>query len=298
MSKVSYETVLENLFDGVYFVDRDRRITIWNRGAERITGFEKAEVIGKCCADNILRHIDADGRELCESGCPLSATLADGETRESNIFLHHHQGHRVPVSVRISPVRDDQGEVIGGIEVFSDNSSSVKLLQELELLKQEAFLDGLTGIGNRRYADLAVQTRIFDLETHGIGFGVVFLDIDHFKGFNDTYGHKTGDDVLVMVAKTVSGLLRSSDIFARWGGEEFVVLLPQVNSMLLNNIAERIRTFIEKSFIMSGGARISVTASIGATLGRPGDTTESVMERADRLMYAGKESGRNRVTVG
>ena len=298
MKEVSSETILENLFDGVYFVGKDKRITVWNKGAERITGFEKKEVVGKGCADNILRHIDAEGRELCISGCPLSFTLADGIIREDNVFLRHKQGHRLPVSVRISPVRDDQGEIIGAIEVFTDNSSSLQLLKELELLKQEAYLDSLTGIGNRRYADITLQTRIHEYQNHGIRFGVIFLDIDHFKVCNDTYGHKTGDDVLVMVGKTIAGLLRNSDIVARWGGEEFVILLPSINASFLKTISQRIKIFIQRSYIMSGTTKISVTASLGATLGIPGDTPETIIRRADSLMYVSKESGRNCVTIG
>lgn len=298
MEEVTSDIILENLFDGVYFVGRDKRITVWNKGAERITGFEKQEVIGRGCADHILRHIDADGRELCLSGCPLSATMADGMVREANIYLHHKQGHRLPVSVRISAVRNDQGEIIGGIEVFTDNSSSIQLMKELELRKQESYLDSLTGIGNRRYADITLQTRIHEKQNHNIPFGLIFLDIDHFKTFNDTYGHKTGDDVLIMVGKTITGLLRTSDIVARWGGEEFVILLPAINANLLKTISQRIKIFIQRSFIMAGATKISVTASLGATMGSHNDTPESIVQRADSLMYASKESGRNRVTIG
>lgn len=298
MIEVTSDVILENLFDGVYFVDRDRCITIWNKGAERITGFEKKEVIGRRCADNILRHIDADGRELCLSGCPLAATLADGSVREADVYLHHKQGHRLPVSVRISAVRNSAGEIIGGMEVFTDNLNSMRLMKELELLKLEAYLDSLTGIGNRRYADITLQTRILEQQNHNISFGLIFLDIDHFKIFNDTYGHKTGDDVLIMVGKTIAGLLRSTDIVARWGGEEFIILLPAINPTLLKSISQRVRLFIQRSYLMVGTTKLSVTASLGATLGIPGDTPESVTRRADSLMYVSKMSGRNRVTIG
>ncbi|MBT1072814.1 sensor domain-containing diguanylate cyclase [Pelotalea chapellei] len=298
MIEVTSDVILENLFDGVYFVDKDRCITIWNKGAERITGFEKKEVIGRRCADNILRHIDADGRELCLSGCPLAATLADGSVREADVYLHHKQGHRLPVSVRISAVRNSAGEIIGGMEVFTDNLNSMRLMKELELLKLEAYLDSLTGIGNRRYADITLQTRILEQQNHNISFGLIFLDIDHFKIFNDTYGHKTGDDVLIMVGKTIAGLLRSTDIVARWGGEEFIILLPAINPTLLKSISQRVRLFIQRSYLMVGTTKLSVTASLGATLGIPGDTPESVTRRADSLMYVSKMSGRNRVTIG
>lgn len=239
MSNLSYEKLLDSLFDGVYYVDKSKSITFWNKGAERITGYLKSGVMGSCCANNILRHIDSNGRELCIEGCPLSATLIDGKTRQAEVFLHHKLGHRVPVSARITPVRDDEGNINGAIEIFTDNSDSLQILKELESLKKEAYLDALTGVGNRRYGEMSLNSRIYDWETHCTPFGVIFLDIDHFKMFNDNYGHKTGDDVLVMVGKSVSNTLRKMDVAIRWGGEEFMILLPDVTRKVLGIVAER-----------------------------------------------------------
>lgn len=298
MAEISHESLLESLFDGVYYVDRNRKITVWNSAAERITGFAKAEVLGHCCADNILRHVDEQGHELCVEGCPLAACLQDGKVRETNIYLHHKQGHRVPATVRVSPVRDASGVITGCVEVFSDNSSAEQIIRELESLKKEVYLDPLTGIGNRRYAEMMHQTRFFEWQNHGVPYGVIFLDIDHFKRFNDSYGHKTGDEVLVMVAKTISHLLRRMDVVARWGGEEFVVLVQNSNRDFLAAAAERLRLFIERSFLMVAGEPLTVTVSIGATVITPHDSQESIMERADQLMYASKTHGRNRVTCG
>lgn len=296
MHQISGEKMLDSLFDGVYFVDTERRITYWNSAAERISGYSREEVTGQCCANNLLRHIDANGRELCLSGCPLSATMLDGKMRESSIFLHHKLGHRVPVSVRTSPVRDDNNEIVGAVEIFCDNSSSMQILHEYERFKQEAYLDVLTAIGNRRYGEMILDSRMYDLNTHDIPFGVLFMDIDHFKHFNDQYGHKTGDDVLVMVAKSISFALRKMDVVARWGGEEFIVILPGANQVIVKAIAERIRILIENSFIVIGGEKLKVTISIGAAMSRNGDTVESMVSRADGLMYLSKSGGRNRVT--
>lgn len=298
MSEIAYESLLDNLFDGVYFVDLNKRITFWNKGAERITGFSKDEVMGSCCANNILRHIDNTGRELCIEGCPLTATILDGKPRQSDVFLHHKSGHRVPVSVRTSPVRQANGDVTGAVEIFTDNSSSIQILTELEGLKKEAYVDALTGVGNRRYGEMSLATRLFEWETHSEPFGVLFLDIDHFKQFNDNYGHKTGDDVLIMVGKSISSSMRKPDVVSRWGGEEFMVLLPSITSDVLSKIAERTRLLIEHSFIIAGSEKLRVTASIGATLAMPNDTAETVIHRADSLMYESKTSGRNKVTQG
>ncbi|MDD2542618.1 MAG: PAS domain-containing protein, partial [Desulfuromonadaceae bacterium] len=99
MQQEFYKELLDSLADGVYFVDRDRRITYWNKTAERLSGFSAQEVIGTDCAENILRHIDELGNELCLKGCPLTATLEDGKMRDADMFMHHKYGHRVPVAI-------------------------------------------------------------------------------------------------------------------------------------------------------------------------------------------------------
>lgn len=298
MQKISYEKLLDSLFDGVYFVDRSRRILIWNKGAERITGYRKEDVLGSSCGENILRHIDGAGCEMCTGGCDLMATLADGKVRESTLYLHHKLGHRVPVSVRISPVRDDAGQIIGGIEIFTDNSNALQVLQELERYKQEAYIDTLTKVGNRRFGEMTLDTRLYEWKTHAVPFGVIFLDIDHFKLFNDTYGHQTGDAVLAMVGKSLGNILRRWDAVARWGGEEFVVILGDVTPKLLCEVAERIRVIIAGSYLPVGDQKIAITVSLGGTLALPDDSTESVIARADQLMYESKRMGRNRATLG
>ena len=296
MPELSYKKLLDDLFDGVYCVDLDKRITFWNKGAERITGYKSSEVLNSCCADNLLRHIDEIGKELCIKGCPLSATMSDGMRCEANVFLHHKMGHRIPVTVRTSPVRDDDGNVIGAVEIFSDNSSSIQMLKELEGLKKEVYLDPLTGVGNRRYGEMVLGTRLYEFEIHEVPFGVIFLDIDHFKQFNDNYSHKTGDDVLVMVSKSISNAMRKFDIVSRWGGEEFVLILPNIDSKVLGAVAERVRKMIEHSFMMVDDKKINATASLGVTLGNKYDSAETVIKRADSLMYKSKQNGRNIVT--
>lgn len=107
-----YKTLLDNLYDGVYFTDTNRCIKYWNKGAERITGFSSEEVLGYCCSDNILMHVDLDGNSLCLNNCPLQATLEDQIPRHDKVYLHHKEGHLVPIRVSIAPILGDDGEVI------------------------------------------------------------------------------------------------------------------------------------------------------------------------------------------
>lgn len=297
MDQVFYEKLLDAMADGVYFVDLERKVTFWNRAAERLSGYAKEEILGKGCADNFLRHVDKQGTALCIHGCPLAATMEDGEVREAEVYMHHKFGHRVPVNVRATPMRDGQGTIIGAVEIFSDNSKSLSILNELEALRKETLTDQLTGIGNRRYADIAMETLDKTMQESSVPFGVLFVDIDYFKKVNDTWGHHVGDRVLAMVARTLAGALRPLDSPCRWGGEEFALLVPNTTLKNLGTLAERLRMLVENSWLEHDGEMIRVTASFGGAVSRPDELAYSVVARADRQVYKSKDAGRNCVHI-
>ena len=292
-----HRDILDQLHEGVYLVDLNRTILYWNEGAERITGYSSEEVVGSSCADNILIHVDEAGQSLCKLACPLQHTMGDCQTREAEVFLHHKEGHRIPVLVRTAPLKDDANRVIGGIEAFSENLARSALREEIETLRRLALQDQLTEIGNRRYAEMTLQSRYNELERYGWTFGVLLIDIDHFKIFNDRYGHDIGDRVLKMVATTLSSNVRTYDIVSRWGGEEFLVVIEKIDSPELARQAERLRILVETSGVMMEGMRLSVTISTGGSLALADETVDAVVKRADTFLYQSKESGRNRCVV-
>ena len=290
------KTILENLYDGVYFVDCDRKILYWNKAAENITGYTSAEVTGKRCSDNI-NHVDDNGVQLCMTACPLAKTVADSVAREMNVYIHHKKGHRIPVLARTCPLRDSFGQVIGAAEIFSDNSPVHSITQRIKELEKMALLDPLTELANRRYIELNMQTRLDEMRRYGRHFGILFVDIDRFKIVNDTHGHDVGDKVLMMVANTFVKNVRASDIVGRWGGEEFLAIIPNINEEQLYFTANKLRVLVEQSGFSLDSGIVQVTVSIGATLAQPKDTTETLLERADKLLYYSKAMGRNRVST-
>lgn len=292
-----YRAILDSIRDGVYFVDLDRTIVFWNRAAERITGYSANEVVGRRCADGILRHCTAEGTALCETGCPLKRTMIDGLPLEVEVWLHHKKGHRVPVSVHSTAVFDDTGRIVGSVEVFSDNSRTIVALEQAKELNRLAFIDELTGVGNRRSVEIRLQELFTDATGMGMPAGVLFIDIDHFKTFNDRHGHATGDRVLRAVAETLGRNLRTYDYLGRWGGEEFVVVTAASSLVDLQLLADRLRSLVERTDVDVEGESLGVTVSIGGALARPGDEPDSLVSRADVHLYESKRSGRNRSTV-
>ena len=293
-----YKDIIDNLYDGVYFVDRDRVITYWNKGAERITGYSSQQTIGRACRDNLLNHVTVNGVPLCHDKCPLAAVMEDGQDREAEVFVHHADGHRLPIVVRASAMRDQDGNIIGAIESFSNNASVINARGKLKELRKAALVDPLTGIGNRRFLEGRLSASISEFQNNGSSAGVLFMDVDHFKLFNDNHGHNIGDYVLRMVAKSIRYGVRTTDTVGRWGGEEFVAILPDIQDpATLQTPAEKVRTLVEHSRLDVNGTHLSVTISIGGVLLQAGDTAETVIHRADQLMYESKEAGRNRITV-
>jgi diguanylate cyclase (GGDEF)-like protein/PAS domain S-box-containing protein len=289
--------ILDNLYDGLYCVDKNKIITYWNSAAERLTGYKSSEVMGKLCSVDILVHMESDGNNMGKIICPVEKTLIEGQILEKELILHRKDGHHMPVFVRVVPIRDNRGDVIGATELFSDNSPKLAFIQQIEKLEQMAFIDSLTELPNRRYSATTLYSRYNELQRYGWPFGVLMIDIDKFKYVNDMYGHDVGDKVLNMVAKTLDKNKRPFDFIGRWGGEEFLAISVNVNKEELSSIAHRYRMLIEKSSIMLDAHEVSVTVSVGATLMHEEDTIESLLKRVDDLMYQSKIDGRNRVTV-
>ena len=290
-----YLGIINNLSDGVYFVDPERRITFWNKAAEEISGYTAEEIVGKKCNDNLLSHIDSEGRPLCVVGCPLYASIIDGKQRKHEVFLRHKQGHRVPIFVNIFPMFED-GKIIGAIEVFTPNSPVVYKDDLVEKLSNMAMRDELTGLPNRRYLQSFLEYKFNEYKRFNAPFAVLFADIDHFRIFNNTYGHDAGDLVLRTVSETIRKTTRKSDMFGRWGGEEFLGVYSVKDTYEAPIVAEKIRTLIAGTQIPYEPP-LSVTVSVGITVVNPKDLIDDIIERADKLMYKSKENGRNKVTA-
>jgi diguanylate cyclase (GGDEF)-like protein/PAS domain S-box-containing protein len=293
-----YKDLLDHMSDGVYFVDRSRRILYWNEGAHRLTGYAAEELLGHRCQDDILCHIDGEGNQLCQEGCPLTASMDDGGTHEANVFLRNKQGRRVPVNVRVQPVRDAGGAIVGAIEIFSDDSAQNEARRRAEALKRLAFFDHLTQLPNRRYLEMSMHTAQSEFEVHRDPFGLLVMDLDGLKQINDTFGHGCGDLALQETAKALAGAMRPVDAVGRWGGDEFLAIVRNVDAQSLKTLAERCVEQVRKaSTILEERKGATISVSVGAALARLGEMPAELLGRADALMYQGKWKGRNRAEV-
>jgi diguanylate cyclase (GGDEF)-like protein len=165
-----------------------------------------------------------------------------------------------------------------------------KLIEELKMM---SILDPLTGLSNRRYFTREFADELARIGRNNTPLALIFLDLDHFKKVNDTHGHRMGDEILRLTASHLRTHCRPYDIPARWGGEEFIILLPDSTEKMAAAFAERLR--LDFTGKMSPKVPITVTVSIGVTGFQPGDTLENFVDRADKALYHAKRTGRNKV---
>jgi diguanylate cyclase (GGDEF)-like protein/PAS domain S-box-containing protein len=289
--------LLERLFDGVCLVDPHGRITAWNTAAQQLTGWAPDDLVGRTGPDELRVRLPPNGADDEPADDPLHATLRDGQARETEAYLRHRQGHLIPIRVRTLVRRDERGAIVGAWEIFSDNTPRIVLQRQTEELERQAFLDPLTGIGNRAAAERAIERRLEDLRRHGTPLAVLLADLDMLVRVNDRWGREVGDRVLRMVAGTLHHGVRSgTDAVYRWGGEEFVVLVHLTGGDPLRRFGEKLRQLVERSGFDGPDGRIAVTVSIGATRATPDDAPDLLVRRADAWLVRSKEAGRNRVT--
>nr|WP_218626243.1 GGDEF domain-containing protein [Bradyrhizobium sp. dw_78] len=172
------------------------------------------------------------------------------------------------------------------------------LQHSLDAIRAESLTDPLTGLGNRKYFDRSIERAVEHALANNELLSLLMFDIDHFKSFNDSYGHLTGDQVLRLVGMSLKQTIKGQDITARYGGEEFAVVLPNTGLRQALTVADHIRCAVmakELKKKSTGEILGRVTISVGVSILKPGDDTDSLIERADACLYAAKRNGRNRV---
>ncbi len=292
-----FENIIEYLHDGVVFIDDHCQVIFWNQGAVDISGYTKADVLGQKCSENILIPTDNTDLQLCKNDCPVDKTIRDGKIRSFEAYLHHKEGYRLPVFMRILPIMNTEHEIIGAVETFYDSSPKVLIPQKAQELKRMNLLDPLTELGNKTYLEAQIKFRMDEMNKHRLPLGVLLIDIDHFTSINETHGTVVGDKILRMVARTLANNIRFYDIVGRWAGEQYLVIIFNIEESKLDLVANKLRLLISQSNIQVGTKLLAVTVSTGATIAQLRDNTQTIIDRVNGLMRQSKKMGRNRVSI-
>lgn len=281
------KNVLNNLYEGAYILDTDRKILFWNRAAEEITGYKAEEVAGRHCRNNILRHTDKEGHQLCLTNCPMVKVIKEGVYVEDEVYLHHKSGYRLMVSVKGIPILKENN-VVGVIELFRPILPASGV-EETDLINL-AMKDPLTHLYNRKGFEFIYPIRQKEMFLLNYYVGCMYFDVNNFKQINDTYGHKMGDKVLIAISKIFLNILRYSDIAVRMGGDEFLLIVFVKKKKDINTIGNKIVKIVNSSFIEYKKNIIKFSISAGGTVLKKREDISDAIERADKLMYQAKKN--------
>ncbi|NEX61647.1 sensor domain-containing diguanylate cyclase [Noviherbaspirillum galbum] len=296
---------------GLIVFDGEQRIVLWNNWVEQHSGLKAASVVGKPFAAvfpdmvNGRTHI-AIGESLVNNFASLiSQTLNKAPFPLYNTPADLATGTRMQQAVHVMPL-DVPGAARHCLVQISDVSMAVareRKLREMAVeLESQTFVDGLTGIANRRRFDLHLEDEFRRAKRSATPISLIMIDVDSFKPYNDNYGHQRGDDCLLRLATGLGSVLhRSRDLVARYGGEEFAVILPDTNADGALLVAEAMRIEVEAMALAHAYSNVAphVTVSLGVATMVPEQLakTGSLVHAADRALYQAKRSGRNCVVV-
>jgi len=290
VDRQKFVAIFDHIRDyAIYTITKEGLIEEWNQSVQRYAGWLAADVQGRSMSlfyptdDTDRPHIDL----LLAEAQRIGSTEAEG-------WQLKRDGSRLWANSVITALPDESG-IVRGFVVVSRDITERK--QQEDNLKQLAMVDPLTGAYNRRHGDALLAVEFGRRTRSGLPFAVLTMDVDHFKAVNDQFGHPAGDAVLCAVVQTCRNVLRAIDMVVRWGGEEFLVVLPETDSAAAKATAERLRVAVAAmEVVQAGGGNIRVTVSIGVAV-TASDSLSELLNRSDVALYEAKKGGRNRVML-
>lgn len=304
MEQTLSDLVIERVGFGIFVLDRDMKVLMWNRFMQDHSGQPAEAVVGKSLFDAFPELPRVWLSRKVESVFQLGSFAFSSWEQRPYLFKFDHDR---PITGGVDFMQQDctfmpltRGREVVAVCVTVSDVTHVSVVQRereeaVEKLQEYANRDGLTGIANRRFFENRLRDEFLRWQRYGGELSVLLFDLDHFKDINDRFGHAVGDTVLRVMAQRVVDAVRVQDIFGRFGGEEFALLLPCTPLADAMIVAEKIRMTIGDTPVDAEGVRVPVTASVGGAAARPGlPSYEVLINEADAALYSAKRQGRNR----
>ena len=291
------QALMEEIPIGCMIIRPDCTVLFWNREAQNLLGYAPEEMIGRKCDRMPMGCAFANGAAIPADGCPARMSLAQGRVRTVEMFLKSKDGRDVLLRNTLVPVRDaasGRSEIAAFFTPLADRRYDRSLVRAIY---EVATRDPVTGLPGRKYMESCLDAAIESYRRTGRLFAVLFADVDDFHAVNNSYGHKVGDAVLHAIGRALRKYARKSDQFCRWGGDEFVGLLQIRSPQGAADAAARFMKIAAECHAEADSGPIPVNTAIGIALPRQGDDASTIIERADRLMYAAKQRGKGQVEV-
>lgn len=315
-SEEHFRMLAENMVDIVWKVDTTMRFTYINGADQKARGFPREEVVGTYLRDNLTPQGKDILQDKLHDRLALEMSAQKGIALKYDLPMRHRNGGEVWMEMSSVPIYASDGNIAGyqgvGRDVSGRRQHEANLLQsqqqledrlltvaeEKSALQELATRDALTGLYNRRFLDAALPREFARSERDKKQLAVIMLDLDHFKAVNDDYGHAAGDEVLVTLAELLKKGARESDLICRYGGEEFVAIMPSMSAEHALERVESWRIQLEETRVVYADCRIGVTLSAGiAIFPDHGDRPGLLLACADEMLYKSKQTGRNRISI-
>ncbi|MDN5304380.1 MAG: hypothetical protein PWP46_1264 [Fusobacteriaceae bacterium] len=293
----NYKNILDNISDAVYFVDKDRKIIFWNNAAEKITGFSYNDVVNSFCFNNILRHVDKSGNELCKSGCPLLQTIETGNFIQEDVFMHHKAGYLLPISIKVFPLRNENNEIIGAVEIFNKKNKKTNITPAPLTLKEFSMYDPLTNLPNAKYLYKVINSKLYEIKSFKQSVGILIIDIANFNSIIKNHGNDVANQLLKITAFTLKSNIKTGDIVAHWKKDKFMLIFNLENKEELNKIAIRLKMLSEKTSILIEDKNIFLSISIGGTYFSINDNIEKITSRLNEALLESKKDRYNKIRI-
>jgi len=302
---------MQHLVVPTFVLGPDGRVIIWNKACERLSGVLAKDVIGTrehwrafyetsrdCLADFLIKDRTIMELKGLYSTHSIQKDVHHG-IRAENWCVMPHAAKRLYLAINAGPIFDEEGKLIAVVETLRDMTKQKKSEEALQNL---AHKDGLTDLANRRSFDLSLDTALEQAKRKQTPLSLLLCDVDHFKLYNDTYGHQKGDECLKAVARAINQhSFRPTDLAARYGGEEFAIILSNSDEIGAMKVAERIRKIIfdlnEKHETSETADRITISIGVASLIPDEDVCAKNMIEKADQALYSAKGNGRNCVVL-
>jgi len=259
-------TILETLPAALYVVDRERKILLWNGGAEKLSGYLRHEVIGRSCRDNILTHCNEHCTILCGDACPLAETMHDGRSRDVEVYMRHKMGHRVPVRVQAVPVRNDSGSIVGAVEVFEQLAAMASRVLD------------------RSSIETLLHAQFADFQERYIPFGILLIEIEGLRGVEAMYGRPAEHEITTELTDTLARCMRREDHLGWWSENRLLAIVPGCWPAALDEVAGTLQDLVAQTTVPWWGDRLRAVVKVGRADVREEDSAATLVARCEEAL--------------
>lgn len=270
---------------GIIVFSEELSIIFFSKSAYKITGFKQSEIIGKKLEDvTILELFSKDNEEIS-----FEDFLRNLKKNTSKVlYIRHKSNYRFSVKIRFFLFKEKKKKekyIIGIFNIFDTLDYTRRLVNSIKRISNH---DHLTMLPNRKFLEFLINKKLHEFKRYNSKFGIILFDINNFKSINDNFGHIIGDDILIDFSRTISKNLRNCDILGRWGGDEFIALITNVDEDKIETIMKKLTEIIKNKLFLITAEGLHLTVSAGFSIIRKKDNLQTLVDRADKNMYEDK----------